>query len=181
MTLSRLLLFITLIDQQYMTFSRCYYPKWGTIHDSLKVVITLSWAQYMAKALYLERHFEVSGSDAFDWAIGEVIGRLILTTVFRSRSGDKQWFDDTCRRAYDAKQTAYHAWCRVRSADHWGRFVPARAEAQRVYGAARETHNEHTRILWSTPPVHISGGTHLKAWSLEWSRLFLLSGGPEVV
>ena len=37
---------------------------------------------------------------------------------------------------YDAKQTAYHAWCRARHASHWGKFVLARAEAQRVYGAA---------------------------------------------
>ena len=58
------------------------------------------------------------------------------------RSGDKQWFDASCRRAYDAKQTAYHAWCRACSADHFGRFALACAEAQRVYGAARESHNE---------------------------------------
>ena len=37
------------------------------------------------------------------------------------------------------------AWCRARSADHWGRFVLSRAEAKRVYGAARESHNERTR------------------------------------
>ena len=83
--------------------------------------------------------------DAFDRGIGEIIGRLVPTTVLRSRSGDKQWFVASCRRAYDAKQTAYSAWCRARSADHWGRFVLARAEAQRAYGAARESHNEGTR------------------------------------
>ena len=42
-------------------------------------------------------------------------------------------------------QTAHHAWCRACSADHWGRFLPAGAEAQRVYGAVRESHNEQTR------------------------------------
>ena len=42
-------------------------------------------------------------------------------------------------------QTAYHAWCRAGSADHWGRFVLARAETQRVFVAARELHNERTR------------------------------------
>ena len=56
--------------------------------------------------------------DAFDRAIGEVIGRLFPTTVLHSRSGEKQLFDGSCRRAYDAKQTAYRAWCRARSADH---------------------------------------------------------------
>ena len=63
----------------------------------------------------------------------------------RSKSVDKQWFDGSCRRAYDAKQTAYRAWCRARNAEHWVQFVLAHAEAQRVYDAARESHNEHTR------------------------------------
>ena len=35
---------------------------------------------------------------AFDRAIGEVIGRYAPTTVLH-RSGDKQWFDASCRRA----------------------------------------------------------------------------------
>ena len=40
--------------------------------------------------------------DAFDRAISEVIGMLVPTTILSSRSGDKQWFDPSCRRAYDA-------------------------------------------------------------------------------
>ena len=54
----------------------------------------------------------------FDRAIGEVIGRYVATTVLRSRSGDKQWFNASCRRAYDAKQTACCAWCRSRTSDN---------------------------------------------------------------
>ena len=46
-------------------------------------------------------------------AIGEVIGRYVPTTVLHSRNGDKQWFDASCKRAHDAKQTAYRAWCRA--------------------------------------------------------------------
>ena len=83
--------------------------------------------------------------DAFDRAIGKVIGRLVITTILRSRSGDQQWFVASCMRAYDAKQTAYHSLSRACSADHWGRFVFARADPQRVYGAARESHKERTR------------------------------------
>ena len=83
---------------------------------------------------------------AFDRAIGEVIGRYVPTTVLRSISGDNQWFDSSGQRAYDAKQTAYRARCRTRNAEHWGQFVLARAEAQRVYGAARGSHYERTRI-----------------------------------
>ena len=36
--------------------------------------------------------------DTFDRAIGEVISRLVATIVCRSRSGDKQRFDASCRR-----------------------------------------------------------------------------------
>ena len=63
----------------------------------------------------------------------------------QGESGEKQLFDASCRIAYDAKQTAYNAWCRAHSADHRDRFVLARGEAQRIYGAARESHNERTR------------------------------------
>ena len=34
---------------------------------------------------------------------------------------------------------------RARSEDHWGQFVLPGAEAERVYGAAWESHNERTR------------------------------------
>ena len=89
--------------------------------------------------------------DAFDRPIGEVIGWLVPTTVFHSRYGDKQWFDATCMGTYDVKQTAYRAWCRACSVYHWGRIVHALPEAQRVYGAAKELHNERTRnTLYST-------------------------------
>ena len=82
---------------------------------------------------------------SFDRAIGEVIGRYVPNTVLRSRSGDKQWFDASCRRAYDATQTAYRAWCRAYNAQYCGQFVLTCAEAQSVYGAARQSLNECTR------------------------------------
>ena len=70
---------------------------------------------------------------AFDRVIGEVIGRYVPTTVLRSRSADKQWFD--------AKQTANRPWCRACNAEHLGSICLTRAEGQSVYGAARESHN----------------------------------------
>ena len=82
---------------------------------------------------------------AFDRAIGEVIGRYVPTTALTSRTGDKQWFDASRWRAYYAKQTAYRAWCRARNEEHCSQFVLVRAEAQKVNGAARESHNEQTR------------------------------------
>ena len=69
---------------------------------------------------------------------------MLLPLFLHSRSGEKQGFDARSRRAYDAKQTAYRAWCRSRIAENCGQFVLARVEAQRVYGAARESHNERT-------------------------------------
>ena len=85
--------------------------------------------------------------NAFERAIGRSLVGLFLPLfcVVDRRSKDKQWFDASCQRTYDAKQSAYRAWCRACSAKHWGRFVLARAEAQRVYVAARESHNEHIR------------------------------------
>ena len=88
---------------------------------------------------------------AFDRAVRQVIGRNAATAVLRGRSGDKQWFDASCWRAYDAKQTAYRAWCRSRNEEHFGQFVLALAEAPRGYGAARESHNERTRNTMKHP------------------------------
>ena len=76
--------------------------------------------------------------------VRSLVGMFLPTTVLLSRSRDKQWFDASCWRAYDAKQTVYRAWCRARNAEHLGQFVLSRAEAQRVYGAARELHNMFT-------------------------------------
>ena len=102
----------------------------------------------------------------FDRAVGEVIGRYAPTTVLRSKCRNKQWFDVSCRRAYDAKQTAYCAWCRLRNAEHCGQFVLARAEVQRVYGAARKWLNERTR----NTPKH-STCSH-KWWKIPKGSIF---------
>ena len=66
--------------------------------------------------------------DAPDRAIGEVIRRFVPTMVLHSRSGNKHGLMPA---AY-AKQMAYGAWYIERNAIHWGRFVLARAKAQRV-------------------------------------------------
>ena len=62
---------------------------------------------------------------ALNSAVSEVVSRFVPTTVVRSRSGDKHWFDSNCRRAYDTKQTAYRAWSRERGADLWNTIVCA--------------------------------------------------------
>ena len=89
--------------------------------------------------------------NGFDRAIGEVIGRFVPTTVLRSRSGDKQWFDANCWRAYDAKHTSYRAWCRTCSADHLGSIcallVVRRRESMVLQGVALSAHQEYSEAL----------------------------------
>ena len=97
---------------------------WDNVHSAVR---RFTWSTILKSADTI---------DAFDRAIGEVIGRFVHTTGFHSRSGGKQWFDASWRRAYDA---IYHAWCRVCSADDWGQFELDCAVAQGVYGAARES------------------------------------------
>ena len=82
--------------------------------------------------------------DAFDRAISEDIGRLVPTPFFIVDLETSNGLMPL-RRTYDANHTAYRAWCRARRENHLGRFVIGRAGAQRVYGATRDSHYEHTR------------------------------------
>ena len=150
------------------------FPKHRTYCDSVRRAVgSFIWSTILKSA---------DRSVAFDRAIGDIIGWYVPTTVFRSGSGDKQWFDASCRRAYDAKQTAYHARCSARNAEHSCQFVLAHAEAQWVYGAARESHNERTRntLEHSLTCSHKWWET-LKGSVFGVDVLFLLSGGREVV
>ena len=74
-----------------------------------------------------------------------LVGMFLLLFCVVDLEKSNAWCDVSCRRAYDAKQTTYHVWFRAPNATHMGQFVLARAEAQRVYGAARESHNEPHR------------------------------------
>ena len=132
--------------------------------------------------------------DAFDRAIGVVIGRLVPTTVLHSRSEDKQWFDAAAGELImlsrlliivpgvaHVRQIIGVNLCllvlRPRGSmdplgpycDLGGHIKSIRMNplgvTQRDYGPS-ESHNERTRILGSTPPVHISGGRHLNTRSL---------------
>ena len=70
---------------------------WDSVHSAVR---SFTWSTILKS---------VDPLVTFDRAIGVVIGWYVPTTVLRSRSGNKQWFDSSCRRAYDAKQTAYRA------------------------------------------------------------------------
>ena len=106
---------------------------WDNVRNAVR---SLSWNTILQSA---------DPIGALDSAVSDVVSRFVPTTVVRSRSGDKHWFDSDCRRAYDANQTAYRAWSRERGADLWNQFVISPTEAQRVYGVAMASHNERAR------------------------------------
>ena len=87
-----------------------YHTNWDIVHCAVR---SFTWSTILKPADPL---------DAFDRAIGEIIGWIVPTNL------DKQWFDASSQRAHDAKQTAYYAMRRERSGDHWDRFVLASAE-----------------------------------------------------
>ena len=68
----------------------------------------------------------------------DVITKFIPSRVIKVRSRDKPWFDESCRRAFDAKQTAYRAWCRVRSPLLWNAYVVARDEAGAIFSRSED-------------------------------------------
>ena len=54
----------------------------------------------------------------FDREVSGIIERFVIVPMVtvRRREGDAAWFDGDCRRAFELKQSAYHRWCRKRSA-----------------------------------------------------------------
>ena len=104
--------------------------------NARNAVRSLSWSTILRSADPL---------GALNSALSEVVSQFVPSTMVRSRSGEKHWFDCNCRRAFDAKQTTYRAWSRERGADRWNQFVHSRTEVQRVYGVAMASHNELAR------------------------------------
>ena len=73
------------------TVFRKHRTNWDNVHSAVR---SFAWITILKLADPLDG----------DRANCEVIG---VVTVLHGRSGDKQWFDASCRRAYDVKQTAY--------------------------------------------------------------------------
>ena len=83
------------------------------------------------------------------------------------RGGNASWFDGDCRRAFQLKQSAYHCWCRNRSAVNWDLFCQARGTANRLYAAAKAHYSADCRrnlddcasanAWWCTLKGHVSG------------------------
>ena len=99
--------------------------------------------------------------DTLNDALLTISNRRIPTKIIRSRSGDKAWFNDECRRAQRDKQEAFCFWSRTRTREAWNGYAHLRSVAQGVYSEAQSNHNEHLRNT-------LAGTTQPHAW---WSAL----------
>ena len=81
----------------------------------------------------------------FDREVIGIMERFVPMVTVRGRGGDAAWFDGDCRRAFELKQSAYHRWCRNRSAVNWDLFCQARGTANRLYAAAKDRYSADCR------------------------------------
>ena len=100
-------------------------------------------------------------------AVCEALSGLNWRSIFRSPTMVHDWFDGDCRRAFELKQSAYHCWCRNRSAENWNLFCQARGTANRLYAAASACYSADCRrnlhdfasanAWWRTLMGHVFG------------------------
>ena len=84
----------------------------------------------------------------FDREVSGIMERFVPMVTVRRRGGNAAWFDGDCRRAFELKQSAYHRWCRNRSAENLDLFCQARRTANRLYAAAKARYSvDYRRIL----------------------------------
>ena len=57
-----------------------------------------------------------------DMEFSRIMERFVPMVTVMRRGGDADWFDGDCRRAFELKQSAYHRWCRNRTAVNWKLF-----------------------------------------------------------
>ena len=81
----------------------------------------------------------------FDREVSGIMERFVPMVTVRRRGGDAAWFDGDCRRAFELKQSAYHRWCRNRSAENWDLFCQARGTANRFFAAAKACYSADCR------------------------------------
>ena len=103
----------------------------------------------------------------FDREVSRIMERFVPMVNVRRRGGDAAWFDGDCRRAFELKQSAYHRWCRNRSAVNCDLFCQARGTANRLYAAAKARYSADCRrnlddcasanAWWRTLKCHVFG------------------------
>ena len=65
----------------------------------------------------------------FDREVSRIMERFFPMVSVRRRREDAAWFDGDCRRAFELKRSAYHRWCRNRSAVNLDLFCQSRGSA----------------------------------------------------
>ena len=81
--------------------------------------------------------------DALNTYLLNIINECVPSRILKFRLRDKPWFNDSCRRIYDVKQTAYRTWTRHRTHANWLDYTRLRAQAVNVYDAAKTEYNRH--------------------------------------
>ena len=81
--------------------------------------------------------------ESLNEALLEIVKRGVPVRVLRFRSMDKPWFTDDCRRAFDAKQTAYRSWEISRTVESWDNIRHLRAEAELICGVAERNYDSN--------------------------------------
>ena len=77
----------------------------------------------------------------FDLEVSRIMERFVPMVTVRRRGCDTTWFDGYCRSAFELKQSAYHRWCRNRTAVYWDLFCQARGTVNRLYAATKARHS----------------------------------------
>ena len=75
-----------------------------------------------------------------------IINRRVPQKTIQTRMKDKAWFNDSCRRANEVKQHAYHQWARNKSRDLWNDYIRLRSNAITIYATAQEENYIHLRV-----------------------------------
>ncbi len=95
-----------------------------------------------------------------------IVERFVPSRVLTLRTGDKPWFDDRCRMAYELKQSAYNRWKLNRTADNWNEFRVKQNRAAVIYSEAERSHSDRAKdILGNAENPH-------KWWSTLKSSVF---------
>ena len=120
---------------------------WNAVCEALS---GLNWSIFKSPTMVHDFDREVSG----------IMERFVPMVTVRRRGGDAALFDGDCRRAFELKQSAYHRWCRNRSAVNWDLFCQARGSANRLNAAAKARTLRNAVGTLMTVPLLIPGGVH---------------------
>lgn len=123
----------------------------------------VNWDAVRRKITELPWHSIYGSGDPISVLNGHLSGLMncyVPRVTIRKRHGDMPWFDETCRAAFQRKQTAYNRWRRSRSAIHYELFRISQREANSIYDAARLAfklrcrdklaHAANSRAWWCT-------------------------------